>query len=136
MQFVPGISKWTMLEMLVKRLQNLPLLSSDGIIMCLPAPAILPTWICSEHQELRRDVSIVLLHCLMQWVGSGEPPTLTVHLTWFKPILLQEAGHEQTCLMKLLKKGAGDSNTMLLDGFYGKGQIENKQGNILSSIII
>ena len=65
------------------------------------APNVLHLNVCSKHQEFGANVSIILLHCHVKWIGGCEPSSaLLVGIVWFKAILHEKAVHIGTSLFQ------------------------------------
>ena len=95
-----GVQQDAVARMPFENLNDLRILLAN-IVKGSAAPNVLHLKICSKHQEFGANVSIIVLHCHVKWIGGCEPSSsLLVGVVWFKPILHQKAIHIGTGLFQ------------------------------------
>ena len=95
-----GVQQDAVARMPFEDLNDLRILLAN-IVKGSAAPNVLHLKICSKHQEFGANVSIIVLHCHVKWIGGCEPSSLLlVGVVWFKPILHQKAIHIGTGLFQ------------------------------------
>lgn len=119
-----GVQQNAVARMPCEDLNDLRILLAN-IVKGSAAPNVLHLKICSKHQEFGANVSIIVLHCHVKWIGGCEPSSsLLVGVVWFKPILHQKAIHIGTGLFQfcvvLCQHHVGFAGR-LASGVYGTG---------------